>query len=324
MYGRTLISTFAAAFLLAGTAAAQGTGAELSLAFKSATPATPSGLDMDLRYLNPRNREEKPPTIRKLVIHLPAGTRIDPSAVPVCKASNEEIQARGRDACPKDTQIGTGKLDVWLGGPDDPRTTDLALFNGPDQIIEVLLFEGTNNTAALERLPVDGSTISGEPVQVPPGAPPDRRFSASRIVWDIPATGRYLVTPPTCEGRWTTVGDFEFADGSSARAESTQACTTAAAGPDGDPPLPSGIRMLAGPTTLVRGRPTRVRVRLFSSRRECLRGATVRIGRRSARTNADGRATLVALVRWRRPLARVRVSTPDCGAARALLRIRAP
>ena len=314
MYGRTLISTLGAALLLAGPAAAQGSRAELSLAFKTATPAAQTGLDMDLRYLDPENREEKPPTIRKLAIHLPAGARIDPSAVPVCEATNEQIQARGRDACPKDSQIGDGKLDVWLGGPDDPRTTDLALFNGPEQIIEVLLFEGTSTTAALERLPVSGSTISGEPVQVPPGAPPDRRFSASRIVWDIPANGGYLVTPSTCGGSWTTVGEFEFADDSTARAESTQACAA------GELPATRSVRVEVAPATLVRGRPTSLRVRVHSEEPAC-RSGTVRVGRRAARAGEDGRATIVALVRWRRPVARVRVATP-CGRARALLRVR--
>ncbi|MDQ3739454.1 MAG: hypothetical protein M3389_00795, partial [Actinomycetota bacterium] len=234
---RATVQTAAAAVVfavLAATAGAQeGPRAELSIPFKAATPATQTGLDMDLRYLNPENRDEKPPTITKLAIHLPEGTRIDPSAVAVCEASNEEIQARGRDACPPETLVGTGKLDVWLGGPGDPQTTDLALFNGPQQIIEVLLFEGTNNTAAIERLPVTGSTISGEPVQVPPGAPEDRRFSASRIVWDIPPNGGYLVTPPGCDGTWTTVGEFSFADGGSTRVTSTQACERSDSGGPG-------------------------------------------------------------------------------------------
>lgn len=306
----------------AGAAGAQGSQAELSMPFKATTVSTESGLDLDLRYLNPRNREERPPTISKLVIHLPPGTRLDPSALPACEATNEEIQARGRDACPPETLVGTGKLDVYLGGPDDPQTTDLALFNGPGQIIEVLLFEGTNNTAALERLRVEGETLAGEPVQVPPGAPPDRRFSASRIVWDIPARGRYLVTPDRCDGAWRTSGEFEFADGSKATAASEQACTrTAPAGEPGPETTPPGrtYRVAVGRTRIVRGRRSRVRVRLVSNDPACLRG-TIRVGRRVARTDARGRGTLVALVRY---LARptLRVETP-CGTTRLKLRTR--
>jgi hypothetical protein len=319
---RATVQVAAAALALAVPAAvalAQGQRAELSIPFKATTPATETGLDMELRYLNPQDRDAKPPTIRKLAIHLPEGTRLDPSALPACDASNEEIQARGRDACPRETQVGTGKLDVYFGAPGDPQTTDLVLFNGPGQIIEVLLFEGTNTTAALERLPVAGSTITGEPVQFPPGAPPDRRASASRIVWDIPANGRYLVTPPACDGTWTTAGEFEFADGSSARTTSTQACRRTAEG--GGPPPSRALRVRAAPRTLVRGRPTRLRVTVASDDPACARGATVRVGLRSARTDARGRATLVALVRYlRRPS--LRVSSPGCERARLALLTR--
>ncbi len=322
---RATVQTVAAVFALGALAApafAEGPRAELSIPFKVAAPGTETGLNMDLRYLHPENREERPPTIQKLAIRLPPGTRLDPSALPACTASNEEIQARGRDACPPETQVGTGTLDVYLGTPDDPHRTDLALFNGPGMIIEVLLFEGTNTTAALERLPVtDGATISGEPVQVPPGAPPERRFSASRIVWDIPARGGYLVTPPACDGTWTTVGEFGFADGGEARVTSEQPCTRGS----GVLPMPAAATVriaAAAPRTLVRGRRTRVRIRLASGDPDCVRGATVRIGRRAARTDASGRASFVALVRWGRPAARLRVTTPACGAARASLRVR--
>src|SRR3712207_690934 len=114
---RATVQTAAAAALalalLATSAGAQGERAELSIPFKATTPATETGLDMDLRYLNPRNRDEKPPVIQKLALQLPPGTRLDPSALPVCNASDQQIQAQGRNACPRDTQVGTGKLDVW-------------------------------------------------------------------------------------------------------------------------------------------------------------------------------------------------------------------
>ena len=321
-----------ALLLVAGAAVAQqGEQAELTIPFKATAPGTQTGLDMDLRYLHPQDRDKKPPTISKLAIHLPEGTRIDPTAVPACEASNEEIHALGRDACPPETVVGGGFIDVYVGGPDDPQRTDVVLFNGPSQIIEVLFFEGTDQTAAIERLRVEGSTISGEPVQVPPGAPPEQRFSASRIVWDVPARGDYLVTPPSCDGTWTTRGEFEFADGSSARATYTQECARGrGAGPPanappsrGDRPAtpPSGtFRVRVRPRVVVRGRRTPLRVRVLSDEPLCRRGI-VRVGRRSVRTRVAGRASLVALVRWRRPLARVRVRTA-CGSERVLLRVR--
>ncbi|HEV2812980.1 MAG TPA: hypothetical protein VGW10_06990, partial [Solirubrobacteraceae bacterium] len=225
MRAKVQVTAAVLAFALAATAAfAQGERAELSIPFKATTPGTETGLTMDLRYFHPEDREKKPPVIQELAVHLPRGARLDPSAVPVCDATNEEFQARGRDACPPETQVGDGKLWVYLGAPDDPQATDLALFNGPGQLIELLLFEGTNNTAALERLMIEDAVLRAKPAQVPPVGPPEQRAAASRIVWDIPARGRYLVTPPTCDGTWTSVGEFAFGDGGSTRVESKQAC----------------------------------------------------------------------------------------------------
>lgn len=312
--------------LLAASASAAGERAELSMPFKATTPATESGLDLDLRYYHPESREEKPPVIQELAIHLPRGARLDPTAVPVCEASNEEIQARGRDACPEETQVGDGKLWVYLGAPGDPQPTDVVLFNGPGQLLELLLFEGTNNTAALERLTIDRGVLRAKPAQVPPVGPPEQRAAASRIVWNIPARGRYLVTPPTCDGTWTTVGEFAFGDGGSTRVESHQACTRGSAGDPpgtGEPPAgaPGGLSVAARPGRLRRGRPTRLRVQVTSEDPGCVRGATVRVGRRSAVTDGAGRATIVALVRWARPLVHVRATSP-CGHARTRLAVR--
>ncbi|HEX2086157.1 MAG TPA: hypothetical protein VHF89_10780 [Solirubrobacteraceae bacterium] len=320
---RATVQVAAAALVLAALAtsafAQDGRRAEMSMPFTSTTPAVQTGLSLDLRYLNPEDREGKPPTVSKLAIHLPAGTRLDPAALPACDASDDEIRARGRDACPPETLVGTGKLEVYLGGPGDPQTTDLALFNGPAQIIEIILFEGTNTTAAHERLRVDGETLRAEPAQVPPGAPPDRRFAASHITWDVPANGAYLTTPAACPADgWRTIGEFEFADGSSERTESAQRCERARGSDAPAAPRPAaGVRVAATPRTLVRGRRTRLRVRVRSSDPACVRGATVHVGTRSARTDDAGRATLTALVRYlARP--KLRAHTP-CGRAYATL-----
>ncbi|HEX8083244.1 MAG TPA: hypothetical protein VF529_03075 [Solirubrobacteraceae bacterium] len=326
----------AAALLAVAAPAFAGERAALAMPFTATTPGTQTGLTMDLRYMNPDDPNAKPPTISKLAFFLPEGTRLDPTALPVCEASDQEIQARGRDACPAESLVGTGTLDVWLGAPGDPQRTDLALFNGPSQIIEILLFEGTNTTAAFERLFIEGAVIRANPAQVPPNAPPEDRAAASHIVWDIPAHGGYLVTPRACDGKWTVRGEFEFADGSRASTASDQACTRGGSPPrdpspprdtpgrgDATPPRgdasPRALRVFVSPTTIRRGRPSRVRVRLVSSDARCLRG-TVRVGRRVARTDARGRATLVALVRYL-PRPQLRVATP-CGTTQLRLRTR--
>jgi hypothetical protein len=318
VYGRQItLSTAAAALLLAPAAAtAAGPRAELTVAFRETTPSTPTGLTLDARYLNPEDRTKKPPAITKVVIALPEGTRIDTGALPVCEATNDEIQALGRDACPAESKVGEGKLEVYTGGPNDPVVNDLTLYNGPGQIVEIVSFEGTNATAGIDRLTIEGNVLRGAPPVVP-GGPPDGRTAVSRIVWNVPAHGRYLVTPPVCGGEWLTVGEFGFNDGGETRVESPQPCVRPSVIPSRD------LRVTVAPTTFRRNRPTPLRVQLASDDPACLEGAIVRVGTRSARTDAGGRATLVALVRHlRRPL--LRVDTRSCGRVRTALRVRGP
>lgn len=300
---------------VSGTGVAGGARAELAMPFTAPPAATQTGLTMDLRYADAEDANAKPPTIEELRLHLPDGTRLDPAAVPYCHASDLEIQLRGRDACPSESLVGTGKLKVFLGAPGDPQTTDLALFNAPGQIIEVLLFEGTNTTAAIEHLFVEGSTIRANTAQVPAAAPPEHRFSASHIVWDIPAREGYLTTPPACppDGLWRTRGDFRFADGSTATAVGAQPCATGTA---------EALRVKVRPRVLVRGERTRVQVHVLHSQRACRAGAVARIGGRRAVTDASGRAGVMLTVRRRRAVD-VRVGTRSCGTARTTLRTRA-
>jgi hypothetical protein len=221
------------AVLLAGLAApahAAGERAELAVPFTESRPGVPTGLALDVRYLNPENRDAKPPSITKVVLRLPEGTRLDTTALPVCEATDEEMRLLGRAACPPDSQVGAGTLEAFVGAPGDPQRTDVTLFNGRDELIEIVTFAGTNTTAGIDRLRIDGNVLTGNPPATP-GGPPDGRTNVGRITWDIPAHGRYLVTPPACDGAWRTVGEFGFADGGEATVVATQPCERPAPAP---------------------------------------------------------------------------------------------
>lgn len=321
------------ALLVAGSAHAAGERAELGVPFKVTTASSPTGLNLTLRYLNPEDRDAKPPAITKVLLALPEGTRFDGTAVPVCEASNEEIQAQGRAACPAASKVGEGKLVAFTGSPLDPVTNDVGIYNGPGELIEIITFANGGPTTGVDRLKINGNVLTGNPPFVP-GAPPDGRTSVSEITWDVSATGRFLVTPPTCGGQWTSVGEFEFDDGGKTRITATQACRrTGGQTPPGQTPpgqtppgqTPPGrvqrsFEVTASRRTLGRGRRTPIRVRLTSSDPACIRGAIVRVGKRAARTDASGRATIVALVRHlRRPHLRV---ASTCGRVRVVPRTR--
>ena len=306
-----------------------GPRAELETPFTTTAPGSPTGLRLLARYLNPDDRAAKPPAISRVAIALPEGTVIDPNALPVCQATDEEIRARGRDACPPESKIGEGKLvaDTGVGGP---VPNDLGLYNGPGQIVEIVTLEGTNTTSGIDRLRVEGRRLVGAPPFIP-GGPPDGRTAVREIRWDVPPHGRYLVTPPACRPGvpWHSEGDFGFADGGATVVGFDQTCTPRTAGGGGGevPPDDRGVeqrgrmRLVVSRRPLVQGRTRRLRVRVVSPVARCRRGVAIAATERGTSTNRRGRATLAVVVKRARSV-RVRARKEGCGRVVVTLRVR--
>ena len=169
------------------------------------------------------------------MVHLPDGLRYDTTTVPECTASDTELQVLGADACPADTQLALGTFSAvtGLGPPVDPLPGDDHVFNGPNQIIEVITAPGTPLSPGFDRLTIQGTTVTAHPPAAP-GGPPDGRTAIRSIAFKIPvrtAGSRSLVTtPPDCppEGHWTATGTFGFADGSSETVASPLPCAVPA------------------------------------------------------------------------------------------------
>src|SRR3954467_11127780 len=154
-------------------------------------------------------------------------------------ASDDELSTRGSDACPAETELTLGTLvgTTGFGPPVDPLVGDDHVFNGPDQIIEVITFPGNSQAPAFARLKIQGSTLPAPPPMLP-GGPPDGETAVRSIDFEIPvrtgAGGRtFITTPPSCPagGRWSSAGTFGFADGTSDRVVSATPCASAAARP---------------------------------------------------------------------------------------------
>lgn len=271
-------------------------------------------------YKNPEDPAAKPPPVAAAEFGLPAGLRIHNDVLPKCTATEEEFRARGRAACPAETQIGAGTLVAMTGFPGaDPVRTDVVAFNGDGEIVEVVFFEGTNAYAGMDRLTIEEGKLVAHPPAIP-GGPPDGRTAVREVRLEFPPrTGAddrpYVTAPPECTGgRWSAVARYEFADGGRTTVPTEMPCVAAA------PPR----RALAASVT-----PRRVRAgqrRTFTvvataADRSCVDGALVRLGKRRVRTRAAGRATLTA--RFRRPgRKRVLVSKAGCTAAHATIRVR--
>lgn len=296
------VALMAGADVVRGEEDARG---RFDLALSTQTPGTATGLRFDIAYKNPDDPGGKPPAITGATFTLPAGVRIDDTAVPRCEASDEELRATGRQACPPASQVGTGTLTATTGFPGaDPVTADVVAFNGPGQIVEVVFFAGTNAVAGIDRLQVRGSTLVAHPPSTP-GGPPDGQTTVRTIALDLPPRvgdgGRpYVTAPPRCPpGGWASRADYAFADGGTTSLTSSSPCER-----------PS-LALSVSPGR-VRAHRTRVfRIAARSADPACLRGARVSVAGRRTRIGPAGRARI--RLRFGRPGSRtVVVRRPGC------------
>jgi hypothetical protein len=304
----------------ASAAAESGRLADYSAHLLSRTPGTATGLKVHIQFHRADDPDAKPSPIRTAVIALPAGLRYDTTAVPQCMASDDDLHARGSDACPPQTELTVGSLvgTTGFGPPADPLVGDDHVFNGPGELIEVVTFPGQSASPAFDRLKVQGSTLTAHPPMLP-GGPPDGETAVRSIDFEIPVrtgvAGQWLITtPPACPagGRWSSTGTFGFADGSSDTVTSLTPCTRAA--------LPRRMRLSVRPRHVRVGRNVRVRFRVASSARRCVRGARVRFAGRSVRVDGAGRGRMT--VPFHTPALRRAVATsPGCAPASAHVRV---
>lgn len=198
-------------------------------------PGSATGLRQQIRYRNPADPAAKPHSVARVVFRLPAGSQIDTSVPPQCDASEAQFQAKGRDACPPETQVGTGGLsaDTGLSAGDLPRVveTDVSFFNNHDELI--LFAESTNTPVPIRvasRIEVSGRELVST-VPPLPGAPPPDPFlalkdvtnSLDRIQTD---DGAYITAPPRCRkgGKWTITAEFTYRDGVSQTEKASTPC----------------------------------------------------------------------------------------------------
>jgi hypothetical protein len=310
----TSVAIAVAAALTSGAGATTGRRADFDLGLATHTPERTSALTLHVLY-KADDPDAKPSPIRKVVIATPQGTRFHTDAVASCSASNDELMAEGSGACPAGSRIGTGRLTAisGFGPPADPVNGDLTLFNGGDAIIEVVTAPGTDRTLGIDRLRIDGSTLTGSPPTTP-GGPPDGETAVRQIDFTIDAATRFVSTPSTCpaSGAWMSTGTFGFADGAEESVASTTPCDA--------PAVPHATARLAIlPHAAKVGRATRFVAQVRGAAARCATGATVRVGGRRAKTSASGRIALTVTVR-RSGLHRATAKKPGCPTLTAAFR----
>jgi hypothetical protein len=121
--------------------------------------------------------------------------------------------ARGADACPAASRLGTNAL-VFDTGIDAVRflNEDATFFNEHAQLV-ILAQDRATGARTVTRGVVGPDTLDIELPPIP-GSPPDGAADRSeRAMFD--QNGGYLTTPPTCprSGHWTEHITYTFRDG---------------------------------------------------------------------------------------------------------------
>lgn len=319
LHGGAAAAVVVAAALCAGGADANsGRRADLDLGFTTRSPASATGLVLRILYKDERDPNAKPQPIRDLILDAPAGTRFDGAALPRCGASDQELMALGRAACPAASEVGRGTLSVFtgFGPPFDPLATDTTLYNGGDQIIELVTQRGGNLALGSDRLHFEGSSRLHAHPPTLPGGPPDGQTAVREVTARIEPHGAFVTTPPVCpaERSWSASGTFGFADGVRETVATSIPCVAAARAT-----RPQAMRVRVAPRRVAAARRVRFALRVSSSTVGCRGGVSVRLHGHSARTGASGRATIAtALPRAGRY--RVRASKPGCVVAATAVR----
>jgi hypothetical protein len=320
---RWLAATLAIAGMLgvdASIASAARDHITFQLDLTSRDPGTPSG--MRIRAGVP-DRNGKPPQLESAVYYLPPGFALDATLVPVCSASDDDINTKGRDACPAETRVGNGSLTAvtGFGPPVDPLDTEATIFQGHNEFIEVFTPPGSDRVVAIDHARFGPGTITLHPPPAP-GGPPDGHTTPQDIDFFFPAhtVGERTLfrAPPSCPASgWIARVTATYAGGEVESASSTTPCRTASG--TITPEAPKRLRLSVTPRRVAAGKRVRFRLRVMGPA-ECVAAAVVRFHGRRWRTGRDGRRALRGRFTGR-GLHNAIVSAKGCRSARAGVRV---
>ncbi len=225
------IPLLACALVLLGPPAARAAPASgphetVQITATTKRPHASTGLAYAAQYHAAGSPRSTPPALRRLVIALPAGTRLDTSVPGRCTASDAEIMLLGETACPLSARVGTGQVTVQQFGLG-VATYDTVLYNAPGQQLE--LVESGRRVLGIAHTYIHGTTLDGPvPTCATGGSPPsgcpfdELTLLANHLQTTTISAGRgrsrrdYGETPPTCprSRRWRGDVRFYYADGS--------------------------------------------------------------------------------------------------------------
>ena len=188
----------------------------------------------------------QPKAVRQFNIKFPSGTAIDTKGAVECKASDDElIQAGGKPACPKSV-VGAGAARVRLPFPNtaDINATvtafaankGLILYVDPSPIAQPIIirskFTGNLKNGPLLKTPVAPNCLPPATNQGGQCKKQDGSAGQEAILvhFELKTVskkkGKHVLmrTPKKCKGTWSFAATLKYADGTSKKITSKQAC----------------------------------------------------------------------------------------------------
>ncbi|MGH2987890.1 MAG: calcium-binding protein [Solirubrobacterales bacterium] len=245
---RRLLAALMAATLLVAVAAApapatQGERQTFGLTFTTDRAAASTGFFEAIDYVNPDDAQAKALAVETVVVRLPTGTEVDTSVPEPCDAPDAVLIASGAVACPPDSVVGGGEVDLDTGVPGPGRLirSEVTLLNDDHQVI--FLFEREGGGRFVSRAQVTDASFTTVVPPIP-GGPPDGFTAIDRVSLEVrpisaePGTN-YITTPPSCPagGAWSSTATFSYRDGISQAVGSPSPCR---AGSDPEDPGAGG------------------------------------------------------------------------------------
>lgn len=213
----------------AGPGIAQARGLRVTFAFGDRTTATATTAHIHVEF--PTDAHGRPKQLRGLDFQFPAGTKIDRSVAPQCRATDAEVNQNGADACPAATQVGFGaaKADTGVGPPVDPLPADAHTFNTPTGTVNVFTPRGLRApTLYRTRQRYAGLWVRDSFPPPPPGFPPPNGKSlpleADFVLAKKVGRRSWLTTPRRCRHAWTAHIVLTFTGGARQASTATTPC----------------------------------------------------------------------------------------------------
>src|SRR4051812_662509 len=89
--------------------------------FTSERPGTSTARQTEIDFVNPADRDGKPPALAHVHVVFAPGTIVDTRALTECTASDAELTAGGATACPASSRVGRGVSVFDTGAPGPSR-----------------------------------------------------------------------------------------------------------------------------------------------------------------------------------------------------------